>query len=51
MGIPTAICQGGGVFQCFPANQLFATKAEARREIFEYIEVYYNNQRLHCVLG
>jgi hypothetical protein len=27
--------------ECFPANQLFATKGEARREIFEYIEVYY----------
>jgi putative transposase len=37
--------------ECFPANQLFATKGEARREIFEYIEVYYNNQRLHSVLG
>jgi hypothetical protein len=29
----------------------FATKGQARREIFEYIEVYYNNQRLHSVLG
>ena len=37
--------------ECFPANQLFATKGEARREIFEYIEVYYNNQRLHSALG
>ena len=26
-------------------------KAEARRELFEYIEVYYNNQRLHSSLG
>jgi len=37
--------------ECFPVNQLFATKGEARREIFEYIEVYYNNQRLHSSLG
>ncbi len=37
--------------ECFPANQFFATKGQARREIFEYIEVYYNNQRLHSVLG
>ena len=36
--------------ECFPANQLFLTKGEARREIFEYIEVYYNNRRLHSVL-
>ncbi len=36
--------------ECFPANQLFGTKVEARREIFEYIEVYYNNQRLHSAL-
>jgi putative transposase len=37
--------------ECLPANQLFATKTEARREIFEYIEVYYNNRRLHSALG
>jgi putative transposase len=37
--------------ECFPANQLFATKGEARREIFEYIEIYYNNRRLHSALG
>jgi transposase InsO family protein len=37
--------------ECFPPNQLFGSKALARREIFEYIEVYYNNQRLHSALG
>jgi Integrase core domain len=37
--------------ECFPANQLFATKGQACREIFEYIEAYYNNQRLHSVSG
>jgi putative transposase len=37
--------------ECFPANQLFTSKGEARREIFEYIEAYYNNQRLHSALG
>jgi putative transposase len=36
--------------ECFPPNQLFSSKALARREIFEYIEVYYNNQRLHSSL-
>jgi len=35
---------------CFPANQLFSSRAQARREIFEYIELYYNNQRLHGAL-
>ena len=29
----------------------FATRAEARAAIFEYIEVFYNNQRLHSSLG
>jgi hypothetical protein len=29
----------------------FATEDEARREIFEYIEVYYNHRRLHSSLG
>jgi putative transposase len=29
----------------------FATRAEARAAIFEYIEVFYNNQRRHSSLG
>ena len=29
----------------------FATRAEARTTIFEYIEVFYNRQRLHSALG
>jgi putative transposase len=36
--------------ECFPERQVFGTKAEARREIFEYIETYYNNTRLHSAL-
>ncbi len=37
--------------ECFPESQVFGTKAQARREIFEYIETYYNNVRLHSALG
>ena len=37
--------------ECFPERQVFGTRAEARREIFEYIETYYNNTRLHSALG
>ena len=37
--------------EAFPPEQVFATQAEARRELFEYIEGYYNNQRLHSSLG
>ena len=29
----------------------FATRAQARLAIFEYIEVFYNRQRLHSALG
>jgi putative transposase len=29
----------------------FATRAEARAAIVEYIEVFYNNKRLHSSLG
>jgi transposase InsO family protein len=29
----------------------FATRAEARTTVFEYIEVFYNRQRLHSALG
>jgi transposase InsO family protein len=37
--------------EAFPSDQVFTTKAEARRELFEYIELYYNNLRLHSSLG
>ena len=37
--------------ECLPATQVFDSKAVARRELFEYIEIYYNNQRLHSALG
>src|SRR6266852_5758460 len=36
--------------ECFPESQVFDTKAQARREIFEYVETYYNNVRLHSAL-
>ena len=32
------------------ALQLLRFQSQARREIFEYIEIYYNNQRLHSAL-
>jgi putative transposase len=37
--------------ECLPADQVFESKAIARRELFEYIESYYNNKRLHSALG
>jgi transposase InsO family protein len=37
--------------ECLPATQVFDSKAVARRELFEYIEIYYNNKRLHSALG
>jgi transposase InsO family protein len=37
--------------ECFPLSNCFASKTQARSTIFEYIEVYYNNQRLHSALG
>ena len=33
------------------ATAPFATRAEARQVIFEYIEVWYNRQRLHSAIG
>lgn len=32
-------------------NGVFLTRDEARRAIFEYIEVFYNRQRLHSSIG
>jgi transposase InsO family protein len=34
------------VHQC-----IYATREQARRSIFEYIEVFYNRKRLHSSLG
>jgi putative transposase len=36
--------------ECLPAHQVFSSRAQARREIFEYIELYYNSRRLHSAL-
>jgi len=30
---------------------LFTTRAEASREVFEFIEIWYNRQRRHSTLG
>ncbi len=32
-------------------HELYATREEARRSLFEYIEVFYNRRRLHSTLG
>lgn len=32
-------------------DRIFATREQARREIFGYIKVFYNRQRLHSYLG
>jgi putative transposase len=32
-------------------DRVFETREQARREIFEYIEVFYNRHRLHSYLG
>ena len=32
-------------------RQAYATREEARASLFEYIEVFYNRQRLHSTLG
>lgn len=37
--------------ECFPVSGVFETKSEAKNAIFEYIEAYYNTQRLHSSLN
>lgn len=32
-------------------QQKYTTREEAKRSLFEYIEVFYNRQRAHCFLG
>ena len=61
------VCSMSGVGQCgdnapvesffgrmkceIAASELFATKVQAKAEIFEYLEVFYNRVRLHSSLG
>lgn len=54
----TGNCYDNAVMESFFATlkgecayERFLTKAEARSAIFEYIEVWYNRQRLHSSLG
>ena len=37
--------------ECFPTGQTFDTPANARREIFRYLETFYNSRRIHSSLG
>ena len=37
--------------ESFPEDCCFDTKAEARRTIFDYLEVFYNHRRRHSSLG
>ncbi|NOU13086.1 MAG: IS3 family transposase [Methylococcaceae bacterium] len=32
-------------------HQTYTTRAEARRAVFEYIEIFYNRERLHFANG
>lgn len=32
-------------------NRIFLTRAQSKREIFEYIEIYYNRMRSHSSIG
>ena len=61
------VCSMSGVGQCWDnapvesffgslkrelrPNEVFATRDQARAEIFEYLEVFYNRVRLHSSLG
>lgn len=54
----TGNCYDNAVMESFYATlkgecayRQFSTKAEARLTIFEYVEVWYNRQRLHSSLG
>lgn len=37
--------------ESFPAGCVFATKTDARRQVFKYIETFYNKERIHTSLG
>jgi len=67
LGVEGIVCSMSGVGQCWDnapvesffgrmkceiaGSEMFATKVEAKAEIFEYVEVFYNRVRLHSSLG
>ncbi len=32
-------------------GEVFATREEMRKAVFEYVEIYYNRERLHSTIG
>ena len=32
-------------------HRIYCTRGEPRRDLFQYIEVFYNSRRLHSALG
>ncbi len=40
-----------GTLKCEFLQDCYETREQARRNLFEYIEVFYNRQRLHSSLG
>jgi transposase InsO family protein len=40
-----------GTLKCELLQGCYKNREQARREVFEYIEVFYNRQRLHSSLG
>ena len=50
-GIQASMGSTGDCFDNAVAESFYATQREARMHIFEFIEVFYNRQRLHATLG
>jgi transposase InsO family protein len=48
---PLSVRQGGHVPRADWAERSYPNRAAAQRSPFEYIEVFYNWQRLHSTLG
>ncbi|WP_081462311.1 IS3 family transposase [Alicyclobacillus acidocaldarius] len=42
---------GTGILASASSELPFKTRAEAIRRIFEYIEIWYNRQRIHAAIG
>jgi transposase InsO family protein len=44
-------CLDNAPMESFFHHRLYATRDEARRDLFGYIEGFYNSRRLHSALG
>jgi transposase InsO family protein len=51
VGMPASAKPGYSTVAVLAISEIFATRGEAKMELFDYIEVFYNQRRRHSTIG